>query len=155
MAEGESKVVSGNKYVAIAQGFMGSLPQARALGLQVLDVGQGMAQMRLPYAARLVADADTGVLHNGAIATLIDTCCGVAAVSHPALGQVTATLDLRLDYLRAATAGQDITVTARVLRVERSVAFVQAQAFDADGDNPVVTATAVFTAVATPAAKGA
>ncbi|WP_273687207.1 PaaI family thioesterase [Ketogulonicigenium vulgare] len=134
-------------FIAMAQNFVTSLPQAAALQLQIEAIGHGMAQMRLPYAAHLARDAASGVLHNGPIATLIDTCCGVASFSDPRIGGVTATLDLRLDYLRDATPGQDITVEARVLQVTRSVAFVEARAFDADKSVPVTTAKAVFTAV--------
>lgn len=127
-----------------AQQFIDSLPHGRALGLSVGNVGPGQVDMTLPYSDRLVGDPSTGVLHGGAVSTLMDTCCGTAVMAHPDTGIGTATLGLRIDYMRPARPGQSITAKAVCHRITRSVAFVRAEAFD-DGDDPVATATGTFT----------
>lgn len=128
-----------------AQQFIQALPHARELGLTVSRVGEGFTEMTMPYDARLVGDPKTGVIHGGAVSALMDTCCGSAVMSHPKSGAVTATLDLRIDYLRAATPGQTIVAEATCYHITRSVAFVRATACDDDSGVPVATASGSFT----------
>ena len=128
----------------IARQFMEALPQARALSIRLDEIGRATARMVLPYDARLVGDPETGVIHGGAVSTLMDTCCGAAVMTHPEAPGVTATIDLRIEYMRPATPGADITAEATCHHLTRSVAFVRAVATDGDPDRPVATATGSF-----------
>ena len=105
----------------------------------------GRAVISMPYAEALVGDPVTGVIHGGAVSALMDTCGGAAVMSHPQAKSATATLDLRIDYMRAATPGQSVSTTATCYHVTRTVAFVRATAMDADTSRPVATATGAFT----------
>ena len=133
------------KKVAIAEQFISAIPHCKALGMKLCEIGDGVAVMELPYDLRIVGDPETGVLHGGAVSALMDTCCGAAAMSHPSSPAGTATIDLRIDYMRAATPGQNITTRAECYHITRSVAFVRAVATDDDIDQPVATATGAFT----------
>jgi len=128
-----------------ARQFIEALPHSRDLGMRVASIEDGVAVITMPFDDRLVGDPETGVISGGAVSALMDTCCGAAVMSHPDNGGGTATLDLRIDYMRAATPGQAITTRAECYHVTRSVAFVRATAWDADADNPVATATGAFT----------
>lgn len=129
----------------IAQQFMQALPHARALGMRLTAMGEGRAEIEMDYDERLIGDPETGVIHGGAVSALMDTCCGAAAMSHPASPGGTATIDLRIDYMRPATPGQAIRAHAECYHITRSVAFVRARAMDDDSARPVATATGTFT----------
>ncbi|WP_435310394.1 PaaI family thioesterase [Primorskyibacter sedentarius] len=133
----------------VARDFIQAIPHARALGMQLEEIGDGSAEILMPYDPRFVGDPQTGVIHGGAVSALMDTCCGAAVMSHPDLPSVTATIDLRIDYMRPATPGQTIRTRATCYHLTRSVAFVRAVAMDEDADNPVATATGAFTVEAT------
>ena len=137
--------ITPEKRAELAHAFMAALPHAQALGLDIQKVADGEAVIAMPYDPKLVGDPSTGVIHGGAVSTLMDTCGGAAVMSHPAGLHGTATLDLRIDYMRPATAGQTITATATCYHVTRSIAFVRAVAVDDDTDRPVATATGAFT----------
>lgn len=128
-----------------ARAFIDILPHSRALGMRVETFGNGLAVLSMPYDARLVGDPATGVLHGGAISALIDTASGAAVMAHPSSPTSTATLDLRIDYMRPATPGQTVTAHAECYHVTRTVAFVRVTATDDDSGRPVATGAATFT----------
>lgn len=129
----------------LAKQFIEALPHSAALGMKLLKIDAGEAIITMPYAAHLVGDPQTGVIHGGAVSALMDTSCGAAVMSHPSKPGGTATIDLRIDYMRGATPGQTITTHATCYHTTRSVAFVRAVATDEDTENPVATATGAFT----------
>jgi uncharacterized protein (TIGR00369 family) len=120
-----------------ARGFITALPYAEALGMIPEAMAEGMAVMVMPYDERLIGDPVTGVIHGGAVTALMDTTCGAAVMSHPEAGAATATLDLRIDYMRAATPGQAVRARAECYHVTRSIAFVRATAWDDDAEHPI------------------
>lgn len=122
-----------------------AIPHSVAVGLEPVEIGQGMALMRIPYDERFVGDPKTGVLHGGVITTLLDSTCGTAVMTHPSVPGGTATIDLRIDYMRPAKAHADVFARATCFRVTKSVAFVRAVAFNDDEERPVATAAGAFT----------
>ena len=92
----------------------------------------------------MVGDPDTGVLSGGLVTTLLDHVGGLAVwVALDAFKPI-ATLDLRVDYMRAAEPGRDLIAEARCYRLTRSIAFVRAWAFEDSPDDPVAAAQAAY-----------
>lgn len=129
----------------LAQQFIEAIPHAQALSMRLEQLQDGMAEISMPYDEKLVGDPQTGVIHGGAVSVLMDTCCGTAVMVHPDAGLGTATIDLRIDYMRPATPGQRISARAECYHMTRSVAFVRAVAMDEDRDRPVASASGAFT----------
>jgi len=128
----------------LASEMMRTCPQAVALGLETIALEPAIATLRVAYRPELIGDPDTGVIAGGVVTTLLDHACGQAVAA--ALGMPTpmATLDLRIDYMRAAEPGRDVHARAHCYKLTRSIAFVRATAYDRDLDDPVATAQAAF-----------
>ena len=127
-----------------AQRFIEAIPHAKALGMRLESIGDGKAVISMPYDERFIGDPATGVIAGGVVSALMDTCCGAAVMSYPG-ARGTATLDLRIDYMRAAKPGQRIIARAECHHATRTVAFVRATAHDEDEALPVATASGAFT----------
>ena len=124
--------------------MLSGLPHARALGLEVESAEDGVAVLRAPYNPRLVGDPETGVIHGGVVTTLLDTCCGLAVLCAPRPPRSTATLDLRIDYMRPAAPRATVIARAECHRLARRIAFVRATAWDSDNADPVASAAGAF-----------
>ena len=126
-------------------------PQAAALGFHLVSVEPGKGRIAAPWREDLVGDPETGVIAGGVVTTLLDHTCGLAIVSNTTQRMPTATLDLRIDYMRAAKPKAGITAEAHCYKVTRTIAFVRAQAWDDDPSDPIATAQAAFVLQGAPA----
>ena len=118
------------------------------MGMEIDELKAGSAVVSLPYDERFIGDPETGILHGGAVSVLLDACAGAAVMSHPLVPDVAATLDLRIEYMRAASPGERIRATAECYNVTRTIAFVRATANDESEPRPVAAASGIFTIVA-------
>lgn len=119
-------------------------PQAEAIGLEVTRIEPARVWGRVPYRAELVGDPESGVIAGGVITTFLDTICGMAAVAAMESPTTVATIDLRIDYMRAAEPGRDVLAEAHCYKLGRSIAFVRAVAFEDSPDNPIAHVACAF-----------
>jgi len=115
-----------------------------ALGFVYDSLDGDRVRIRAPWREDLVGDPDTGVLSGGLVTTLLDHVGGLAVWIALGRFESIATLDLRVDYMRAAHARRDLVAEARCYHLTRSVAFVRAWAFEDSPDDPVAAAQSAY-----------
>jgi uncharacterized protein (TIGR00369 family) len=115
------------------------VPYARLLGIQLEKLALGEATLTL--AIRPELGQNHGVVHGGAIASLIDTATAFAILTLLENEERVTTVDLTISYLRPAITGT-LTATARVLRHGRRLFAVSAEVADTSG---TLLATALST----------
>jgi uncharacterized protein (TIGR00369 family) len=125
-------------------------PHAQYLGMKVIGTGPRYAVIQLPFRPELIGDPRRGVLFGGAITTLIDHTSGLAVACALDALRAIATIDLRVDYLRAAAPGVDIYARSECYHTTRSVAFVRAFAYESDLADPFATCLGTFMLGANP-----
>jgi uncharacterized protein (TIGR00369 family) len=116
----------------LVRGWLEHSPYAGHLGMELVELGDGAAEVRLPFRPELATMGD--VVHGGAISSLVDTSAAAAAVSAadgPELAGGT-TVDLSVSLVGAAR-GTDILARARVIRSGRAISFCEVDVTDADG----------------------
>lgn len=113
---------------------------AHLLGMELVGAERGAATLRLDVRAELTRME--GIVHGGAIASLLDTAAAFAVLTLLEPGQRTVTVDLTVHYLRPATSGS-IQAQARVLRAGRRLVILRIDATDLH-DNLIATATMTY-----------
>ena len=109
---------------------------AQLLGLEIVELRRGEAALSMPVRPELTRM--TGIVHGGAIASLMDSASAFAVLTLLEPEEQTVTVDLTLHFLRPVTEGR-IEARARVLRAGRRVFTVSIEA-TADTGKLVATA---------------
>lgn len=136
--------MSSSTLVSLLPQLASGAAHTHALGF-VFDRLEGdRVRIRVPWREDLVGDPDTGVLAGGLVTALLDHVGGLAVWIALDRFEPIATLDLRVDYMRAAEPRRDLIAEARCYRLTRSIAFVRAWAFEDEPDDPVAAAQATY-----------
>lgn len=133
-----------NAYETRAQHMLQAVQHCQTIGLVLVSADKGRLVLRLPYHENLIGNPISGVIHGGALTTLMDTACGFAAPLAVDERAVCPTLDLRIDYMRAALPGEAIIGEAEVYRVTRNVIFCRGIAWQSERERPVAHCVATF-----------
>lgn len=121
------------------------------IGMQYHGHGENWFEMALPWRADLVGVEETGVLASGPIISLLDNATSLSVWVRRGAFVPQVTLDLRIDYVRAAVPGKTVIARAECYQLRRSVAFVRGFAHDGDVNDPVAHAVGTFMLQGTPA----
>lgn len=114
-------------------------PFIRHVGLQIVGSAHGTSDLRLRIEAHHLNT--NGVVHGGALFTLVDTGMGVALHSAMARHERCATVDARISYLKPVRSGE-VVCASRLLHREGGLAHL-ASSLTVDGVE-IATATGVF-----------
>ncbi len=109
MSEGEQNPAR----LARAREAFASVPYAKLLGLELGEIKWG--QVTIHLAVRDELKQNQGVVHGGAVASLIDTAAAFAVVTELEAGERVTTTDLTIHYLRPVSSGR-LSATARIVR---------------------------------------
>ena len=105
-------------------------PFHRWLGLQVLKVEQDLIEVRATWREEWIVNPDKRYTHGGILAALVDLAADWALFSRT--GRGVPTLDMRIDYHRAALPG-DLTARGRVIKWGSQFSVAEGQVLDKDG----------------------
>ncbi len=116
------------------------------LGLIYHGHGTGWLELALPWREDLVGEPASGVLASGPIISLMDNATSMSVWT--LTGQFTpqVTLDLRVDYMRAAVPGQTVIGRGECYKLTRTIAFIRGIAHDGDPTDPVAHVAGTFMA---------
>ncbi len=116
-----------------------AVPYAKLLGIEVEEVGLGSATLGLTVRKELTQNH--GIVHGGAVASLIDSAMAFAIIPMLAPKERVTTVDLTISYLRPVSGGR-MRAAAKVIRAGRRVIVVSAEVFDGEKS---LTATSLST----------
>ncbi len=117
-------------------------PLTTALGFRLIAIEPGRVTLEAPWREDLVGDAERQTIAGGVVTALIDHACATTTSSIKRGGAPT--LDLRVDYMRAAAPRAGVFCEAHCYKLTRTIAFVRALAWDLDREDPVATALGAF-----------
>jgi uncharacterized protein (TIGR00369 family) len=124
------------------------------LGIRPVEASKNELTMLLPYSEKIVGNPDTGIIHGGAITTLMDTTSGSVLICALPEFELCPTLDLRVDYMRSAQPGKPVYAKATCYRIAKDVIFTRCEAFQTHPSMTIAHCVATFMRIgkeATPA----
>ncbi|HZI17459.1 MAG TPA: PaaI family thioesterase [Pyrinomonadaceae bacterium] len=137
--------------VARLRAAFAAVPFAELLGLEFVGAARGEAAFALTLRPELTRME--GIIHGGALASLLDTAAAFAVHTLlPPEGR-TVTVDLTVHYLRPVSAGR-VEARARVLREGHRLVILSVEAAD-EGGRLVATATTTYLKQQRPTTPGA
>lgn len=114
------------------------------IGMEYAGHGKDWVELGLPWREDLVGMPETGVLASGPIISLLDNATSIAVWIRRGKFLPQVTLDLRIDYLRAATPGKKVFARGECYALKRSMGFVRGIAHEGDIDDPIAHAAGIF-----------
>ncbi len=114
------------------------------LGAMIESLDPNGIRVRVPFQPVIIGDTEWNVVHSGLLMILLDSLCGISIIQKMTTPTPIATLDLRVDYLRAVPAGEDLYVTATCYKIGRNVGFSRGSIYTSDPGDPAAIANGSF-----------
>lgn len=121
-------------------------PCSDTLGMRLAEVDQDNQRIRMNFDVSPSFANPTGAIQGGFIAAMMDEAMSTCVIIASNVTMTAPTLEMKTSYLRRLMPGP-AHVEARILRMGRSAAFMEAECFDAEGK---LVAKATATAIPMP-----
>jgi uncharacterized protein (TIGR00369 family) len=105
-------------------------PFNKWLNLAVLKAGADGVEIKAAWREEWVVNPERRYTHGGILAAIIDVAADYAIAAQ--LGRPVPTIDIRVDYHKAAMPG-DLTAKARVVRMGSQYSTAEASLYDKEG----------------------
>lgn len=139
-----SEIETSSPLLEKAQAVFREIPYIRLLGMELIDLRDGEAVLRLKMRDEL--RQPHGLLHGGATASLIDTATAFAVITKLEPDEKASTVDLTVHYLRPVI-DETILCTARVVKAGRRLLTVSADVVSSDKEKLVATAISTYSKI--------
>ena len=110
----------------------GGMPLLAQLGLSFDGYGEGWATAT--WAPTELACNPLGAVHGGVYGVIHDAAMNFATNASLESGDRATTLDIKYETMRAAQAGDALSVRGEVVRLARQIAYLESWVRDADGE---------------------
>ncbi len=121
-----------------------AIPFHKFLGIELLELKQGYAKIRVPFREEVIGDPRSRRWHGGVLATVLDSVGGLAGMTHSSsLEDKLATIDLRVDYLKGAQASP-IVAEGEIVRLGNRILVTKMSVFQEDSQELLAEGKGVF-----------
>lgn len=121
-------------------------PCSETLGMRLIEVEQDAKRVRMEFDVSPSFANPTGAIQGGFIAAMMDEAMSTCVIIASNVTMTAPTLEMKTSYLRRLMPGK-AHVEARILKMGRAAAFMEAECVDADGK---LVAKATATAIPMP-----
>lgn len=143
MADTEKPRVSDAEMLARFQNSKKRPPCSDTLGMRLVEVEQDAQRIRMEFDVSPSFANPTGAVQGGFISAMMDEAMSTCVIIASNITMTAPTLEMKTSYLRRLMPGK-ASVEARILRMGKSAAFMEAECFDGDGKLVAkATATAI------------
>lgn len=118
-------------------------PCSETLGMRLADLNQDQQWVKMEFDVSPSFANPTGAVQGGFIAAMLDEAMSTAVIIASNVTMTAPTLEMKTSYLKRLMPGK-ASVEARILKLGKSAAFMEADCFDAQGELVArATATAI------------
>lgn len=100
------------------------------MGLKIINLDEEKIEITMRWREEMISNPKARVTHGGILGALVDVAADFMIAAK--LGAPAPTVDMRVDYHRAASPG-DLRAVGRIIRVGGTFSTAEAEVFDGDG----------------------
>ena len=100
------------------------------MGLKIINLDEEKIEITMRWREEMISNPKARVTHGGILGALVDVAADFMIAAK--LGAPAPTVDMRVDYHRAASPG-DLRAVGRIIRVGGTFSTAEAEGFDGDG----------------------